>query len=118
MEENQVKRSNGFAIAGFILSFFIPLLGLILSIVGLNKVKETSSGKGLSIAGIIISAGWMVLSVLLVIFTYLIVAPVVFDGVNAAKCNNAYGCVENYDGTKECIYYNSETLEEETITCD
>ena len=118
MEGNQVKNSNGFAIAGFICSFFIPLLGLIFSIIGLNKVKETNAGKGLSIAGIIISAGWMILSVILVLFTLLIAAPTVTNALNTAKCNQATNCVENYDGTKDCIYYNSETLEEETITCE
>lgn len=44
------------ATAGFVLSFFVPLLGLIFSILGLKKVKETNTGKGLSTAGIIISS--------------------------------------------------------------
>lgn len=118
MQENQVKKSNGFAITGFVCSFLIPLLGLIFSIIGLNKAKETNSGKGLSIAGIIISAGWMVLSLIIVIFTYLIAAPSVLDTINNAKCSQSYGCVDKYDGTKECFYYNSETLKEEIITCD
>ena len=48
--------TNTFAIVGFILAFFFPLLGLIFSIIGLNKVKECNSGRGLAIAGIVISA--------------------------------------------------------------
>ena len=48
---------NGFAIAGFICAFLFALVGLILSIVGLNKANENNgSGKGLAIAGIIIAA--------------------------------------------------------------
>ena len=53
--------SNGMAIAGFVLSFFIPLLGLIFSILGLKRSKETNNGKGLSTAGIIISCITMVI---------------------------------------------------------
>ena len=56
------KKSNGLAIAGFVVSLVSLLLlpalgivGLILSIIGLTKVKVINSGKGLSIAGIIIS---------------------------------------------------------------
>lgn len=66
-EENanvvEAKKSNGLAIAGFVVSLVSLLLlpglgivGLILSIIGLTKVKVINSGKGLSIAGIIISA--------------------------------------------------------------
>lgn len=50
-------QKNGMAIAGFILSFFEPLLGLIFSIIGVSKSKNLNgAGKGLAIAGIIISA--------------------------------------------------------------
>jgi hypothetical protein len=50
------KETNGLAIAGFVCSFLIPLIGLILSIIGLKKSKELNDGKGLSTAGIIISS--------------------------------------------------------------
>jgi uncharacterized membrane protein len=62
------KESNGLGTAGFILSlvtlFFgwIPvlgwilwLLGLIFSAVGISKSKKTGTGRGLSIAGLVIS---------------------------------------------------------------
>ena len=50
------KSTNGFAIAGFVLSFVaFPLLGIIFSAIGLSKSKTLNSGKGLSIAGLIIS---------------------------------------------------------------
>ena len=49
--------NNGMAIAGFVLSFFVPLLGLIFSIIGLSKANSLNGNKkGLAIAGIIISA--------------------------------------------------------------
>lgn len=51
------------ALAGFICSFFVSLVGLILSIIGYRKSKELNGeGRGLAIAGIIISIVSMVLS--------------------------------------------------------
>lgn len=49
--------TNGFAIAGFVCAFVFALLGLIFSIVGVNKANEHNGElKGLAIAGIIIAA--------------------------------------------------------------
>ncbi len=48
--------TNGLAIAGFVLAFLAPLIGLILSIIGLTKAKDHGGkGQGLAIAGIVIS---------------------------------------------------------------
>ena len=60
----QPKKSNGMATAGFVLSLIsllccspLSIVGLILSIVGMTKAKDCDgNGKGLAIAGIIISA--------------------------------------------------------------
>lgn len=48
--------SNAMATIGFVCSFFIPLLGMVFSIIGLNK-SGTLNGKGhdLAVTGIIIS---------------------------------------------------------------
>lgn len=67
VQEVQNKPSNGMAIAGFITSFFISILGLIFSIIGLNKSKQTGAGKGLSIAGIIISSISIIATILIII---------------------------------------------------
>lgn len=49
-------KSNGMAIAGFVCSFFIPILGWIFGGIGLSKAgKRKGKGKGLSIAALIIS---------------------------------------------------------------
>lgn len=53
-EAKSEKKTNGLAVAGLISAFFIPLLGLILSIVGLIKSRERG-GKGLAIGGIVVS---------------------------------------------------------------
>lgn len=60
--QQQPTRSNNVAIVGFIFAFFIPLVGLICSIIGVNNAKNCGgSGKGLAIAGIIISIVMMIL---------------------------------------------------------
>ena len=57
------KKTNILAIFGFIFAFILPVLGLILSSVGLSGVKKKNlNGKGLAVAGIIIS--------LIMIFVY------------------------------------------------
>lgn len=49
--------TNAIAIVGFVLSFFCAIAGLVCSIIGLQKSKEAGgTGKGLAIAGIVISA--------------------------------------------------------------
>lgn len=49
--------SNGIAVAGFICSFFVPLLGWIFGGVGLARAnKRNGKGKGLSIASIVIAS--------------------------------------------------------------
>ena len=78
--------SNGMAIAGFILSFFIPLLGLIFSILGLKRSKETNNGKGLSTAGIIISCITMVITLIIGIISF----SAVSDTIDKAQQQNEY----------------------------
>lgn len=79
-------QSNGMAIAGFILSFFIPLLGLIFSILGLKRSKETNNGKGLSTAGIIISCITMVITLIIGIISF----SAVSDTIDKAQQQNEY----------------------------
>jgi hypothetical protein len=57
---------NGMAIAGFVCSFFVPLLGLIFSWVALAGMGRTGNeeGKGLAIAGLIISIVLLALGLL------------------------------------------------------
>ena len=60
------QQTNGMAIAGFVLSFFFALLGLIFGCIGLNKSKQLGgNGRGLAIAAIVISIISMVLGVII-----------------------------------------------------
>lgn len=56
VETKKSDETNGMAIAGFVSSFFIPLLGLIFGIIGFRNSKELNNGKELSVAAIAISA--------------------------------------------------------------
>ncbi|MCL2446198.1 MAG: DUF4190 domain-containing protein [Oscillospiraceae bacterium] len=54
---------NNMVIAGFVLAFIFPTLGLILSCVGLSQTKSRNEGgRGLAIVGIIISIIRMILT--------------------------------------------------------
>ncbi|MBT1181096.1 DUF4190 domain-containing protein [Bifidobacterium sp. CP2] len=67
-QQPQQAKWNTMAIVGFIGSFFISLLGLICSIIGYRQTGQTGEkGRGLALAGIIISGASMVLSLILVI---------------------------------------------------
>ena len=64
---------NSLALVGLILSFFITLAGLIVSIVALKRSKQpeyAGDGKGMAIAGIVVSAVEMGLAILLYIILF------------------------------------------------
>ena len=52
-----------YGLVGFILSFFFPVVGLILSIIGTTKKKN----QGLAVAGVVLSIVFIVLTVVLII---------------------------------------------------
>ena len=75
----QPKKTNGFALSGFIVSLVSTLLccgsfnliSLILLIIGAVKAKDyDGNGKGLAIAGIIISAIGFIILILLTVLGY------------------------------------------------
>ena len=73
--------NNDMAIAGLILAFFIPIVGLILSCIGLHNSKQMNgAGRGMSIAGIVISVALMVFAIIFVI-VYVVVLIEVLNAV-------------------------------------
>ncbi len=73
------QKSNGMAIAGFVCSFFIALLGLIFSCIGLSRSKQMNGkGEGLAKAGIIISSVWMALVVIYAIIAMSVASAYIY----------------------------------------
>ena len=65
---SQAPRTNTLAIIGFIFSFFIPIVGLICSILGRKNAAECGgNGHGLATAGLVISILWIALGLFVVI---------------------------------------------------
>ena len=61
--ENASEDKNGMAVAGFVCSFFVPLLGWIFGGIGLNRSKKRNGkGKGFSIAAIAIASAMFVIN--------------------------------------------------------
>lgn len=87
--------SNNFAMLGLILAFIFSPAGLVLSILGLRKSKETGEGRGLSLAGIIVSS----LSLLGTLIWVIVVAM----GVNSAvdDVNKAFEDIEDIPSITE-----------------
>ncbi len=51
---NTPQKTNALAVIGLVSAFFVPLIGLVLSVVGLAQInKKKEKGKGLAVAGII-----------------------------------------------------------------
>lgn len=92
------QRWNGMAIAGFVCSFFVAIVGLILSIIGFNQIKKTGEkGRGLAIAGIIIGGISVALEA---IFIFVIIGGIVAgaaEGVSADINVNHGNSSEDYD---------------------
>ncbi|MBO5411596.1 MAG: hypothetical protein J6A38_00760 [Clostridia bacterium] len=56
IQEQAEQKGNGMAIAGFVCSFFMPILGWVFGGVGLARAsKRKGKGKGFSIAAIAIA---------------------------------------------------------------
>ena len=114
------SKTNGMAIAGFIVSLLVSgLIGLILSIIGLNKAKECNSGKGLAIAGIIIGIVKMILTILVVVlWSSLFVGLFGVLGNYAEACSNAYACgPADSSGMASCKYKKEGSSVEYTVSC-
>ncbi|HMS23898.1 MAG TPA: DUF4190 domain-containing protein [Candidatus Saccharibacteria bacterium] len=75
--KDQVKtpqKTNALAVIGLVSAFFVPLVGLVLSIIGLVQVnKKKEKGKGLAIAGIVSS---VVVGLLQILTLVLIISAV------------------------------------------
>ncbi|WNY33058.1 DUF4190 domain-containing protein [Curtobacterium flaccumfaciens] len=68
-------RFNVMAIVGFVLAFVVNIAGLVVSIIALSQIKKTGErGRGLALAGVIISALSVVFGILWIILVITAVA--------------------------------------------
>lgn len=69
----QKSETNVLALVGFILSFFVTIAGLVCSIIGYKRAGEfNGNGKGLALAGIIISSIELGVGVLLLLLSVVV----------------------------------------------
>ena len=94
----QEKKTNVFAIVGLVCAIMVgSILGLIFSIIGLKESKKCNSGKGLSIAGIIISIIRILFTILFIVLFLLIFRTTEFKDSYCANLSTNY---EEVDLTK------------------
>lgn len=98
----QAKTTNGMCIAGLICAFFCFPIGIILSIIGIGSAKKNGQkGKGLAIAGIIIS----LIPIVCVLLFSLLVWPSIQNNLalnTACSMVDSNGNYESEDGTVVC----------------
>ena len=116
-----VKKENSMAVVALVLAALgFNFVSLILGILALKKSKETNSGKGLSIAAIIISILQILVIIFIVavgtMFTNLVWPSVKKEIVNQATCTMAYDCELNTKSEYICKY-KDENNEEKEIKC-
>jgi hypothetical protein len=86
---------KGLGIAGFILAFFFPFIGIILSIVGYVKSKRAGFKNGLALAGIILNSVFLVLgTVILALVTMVAYAGIQQRANTASAATTASGVVK------------------------
>lgn len=109
---NNTNSTNGWAIAGFICSLIMgSILGLIFSIIGLANVKKCNSGKGMALAGIIIS----ILRIVFIVFIIIVFLIPIFSLSTSDKCLQAIECKDSGFGYEICTYKNSSGIKEDVI---
>ena len=119
VEKNE---TNILAVLGLVFAFFIPIVGLILSIVGLSKSKICNNGRGLAIGGIVVSAIVLVFQIIVIIFVVIVFLISDFDydyDYDYYDYDYAYRESFNYPSTEDGKYYiakNSEDIYYATTT--
>jgi hypothetical protein len=69
------QKTNVSAIAGFILSFLVSVVGVVVSIIALRRIKKTGEkGKGLAIAGVVVGSVVTATAVVLILVATLLVS--------------------------------------------
>ena len=113
----QNNSTNGFAIAGLVCSIVVgSITGIIFSAIGMSKAKELGNGKGMAIAGLVISIVRIAIIVLYLLALFVLWPTTKSTIVKNAHCSEAYACVDQYDGTLKCKYIDTD-YSIKTVTC-
>jgi len=82
----QPQRTNTMAILGLVFAFVFSPLGVVFSAIGLKQVKERrEGGRGLALAGLILSIVFILLGILLAVIMLAVVTPAVEAAVQAEE---------------------------------
>ncbi|AZZ48101.1 DUF4190 domain-containing protein [Rathayibacter rathayi] len=74
-------RYNVLAIVGFIASFFVSLVGIVLGFIALSQIKRTGEkGRGLALAAVIIGFAAIIISVVVFVVFFWIAATIPAPG--------------------------------------
>ena len=111
-----VKRTNGLAIAALVVALvslfffwipffgpFLPLVGLGLAIGGIIAARKTFSGRGMSIAALIVATLLLVASVGITIFTVTVLRSVSNNLPDAQQSCASQGFTENTAAYNQCV---------------
>jgi hypothetical protein len=94
--------TNTLSVVGLVFAFIAPLVGLVLSIIGLTKSKKNHQSTGIAIAGIIVSSVFMLLvfpiMVALVLSTTVGIQQKARNTEREVDIKTLYGQVEAYYG--------------------
>lgn len=119
MNNNKALISMVLGIAGGLMTFFLMgtvvyiisaalgIAAIVLSVMAKKEIanNKNSSGKGMAIAGMILGIANLVLVVIMVLGLYMISN---IEIASAAYCpkemNMVNQCVDNHDGTADCVY--------------
>lgn len=82
-------KTNTLAIVSIVLAFIIPLAGLIFSIIALSQIKNRQEkGRGLAIAGLIMSAFFSIIIPLIIITVFMSVPALQKNSRDTARKND------------------------------
>lgn len=85
---------KGLGIAGFVLAFFLPIVGLPLSIVAFLKSKKANMKNGLALAGIILNSVFLVVGVAFIAITVMAYTGIQQRANSQAAANTAQEVVK------------------------
>lgn len=105
------KSGNGLSIVGFILSFIIAPVGLIISIISIVKAKKAGTKSGLSLAGIIIGSIGTVIGAILICLMLLISTRIAEKCVGLGSGSHVIGGVTYKCGDNFNINTNNEAFD-------